>query len=191
VSATPEGLAAAAAAREDGHEGPGGPGRAGRGSAEEASEVVDGQIVVGVDGSEGSRRALRWALEEARCRRLSLVAVGVWESPYEYGFDEVPPPPGRERELAETARHRLEAALEEVGEEARAGVAIEARVVEGRPAKVFCELSDEASLLVLGARGHGGFAGLLLGSVSTECAHHSRCPVVIVPRSKGPDGAER
>lgn len=152
---------------------------------------MNGKIVVGVDGSEGSRRALRWALDEARCRRLPLLALGVWESPYEDGFDEVPPPPGRERELAETARRRLEAALEEVGEEARAGVALEARVVEGRPAKVFCELSDEATLLVLGARGHGGFAGLLLGSVSTECAHHSRCPVVIVPKATGRGGTER
>jgi len=59
-------------------------------------------------------------------------------------------------------------------------VEIERRVVEGRPAAVLVDESQGADLLVVGSRGHGGFAGLLLGSVSQQCAHHAACPVVIV-----------
>ena len=57
---------------------------------------------------------------------------------------------------------------------------IERRVVEGAPATVLVDESRQADLLVVGSRGHGGFAGLLLGSVSQQCAHHAACPVVIV-----------
>jgi len=64
-------------------------------------------------------------------------------------------------------------------------VEIERRVVEGRPAAVLVNESQGADLLVVGSRGHGGFAGLLLGSVSQQCAHHAACPVVIVHR--GPE----
>jgi nucleotide-binding universal stress UspA family protein len=74
------------------------------------------------------------------------------------------------------------------------GVEIECRAVEGGAPEVLIAAADEADLLVVGSRGHGGFAGLLLGSVSQQCAHHARCPVVIVhaptPAATRPDPAE-
>ena len=68
------------------------------------------------------------------------------------------------------------------------GVEIERRVVEGAPGAVLVEESRGADLLVVGSRGHGGFAGLLLGSVSQQCAHHAECPVVIVRAPSGRAG---
>jgi nucleotide-binding universal stress UspA family protein len=137
-----------------------------------------GRILVGVDGSIGSRTALRWAIEEATARGAVLDAVIVWESPYDfakfyYSVDH--------KEIAERARERL---LETIAEVAGPHPAVEVRpvVLEGDPAQLLCAWSDDADLIVVGSRGRGDFAGMLLGSVSTKCAHHSRCPVVIVPK---------
>ncbi len=142
-----------------------------------------GRIVVGVDGSEGARRALGWAVAEAAARKAVLQPVMAWQSPYDYG--EMRYVPVDENRLAEGAGKRLEQALAEAG----AGDRIDPLVVRGDPAQVLCERSDGADLLVVGSRGHGGFAGLLLGSVSAKCAHHSRCPLVIV--RDGKPGQER
>ncbi len=136
-----------------------------------------GRIVVGFDGSEGSRQALAWAVAEAAARKAVLQPVMIWQSPSDYG--EMPYGLVAKDQLAEQAGKRLEQALAEVtGEDrvARAGPL----VLRGDPAQVLCEQSANADVLVVGSRGHGGFAGLLLGSVSTKCAHHSRCPLVIV-----------
>jgi nucleotide-binding universal stress UspA family protein len=141
-----------------------------------------GRVICGVDGSEGSVRALGFALEEARLRGWSLTVVSIWESPYLYGYKETPPPAVSDAALADAARKHLDMALEETEASSYADVNLEARTAQGSPSELLCEMSADADLLVLGARGHGGFAGLLLGSVSTQCAHHSRCPVVIVPR---------
>ncbi len=139
-----------------------------------------GRILVGVDGSEGSRRALLWAVDEAATHKATLQALLVWQSPCDFG--EGLYVPVDEDKLAEGAMQRLEESIAEVTQEAP-GVQIDCLVVEGDPAKTLCARSAEADLLVVGSRGHGGFAGLVLGSVSTKCAHHSRCPVVIVPRA--------
>ncbi len=136
-----------------------------------------GRIVVGVDGSQGSSRALAWAAAEAAAREAVLEPVIVWQSPYDYG--ELRYVPVDEDELADRARKRLDEALAEVGGEASVTVT-GPLVVRGDAAQVLCERSAGADLLVVGSRGHGGFAGLMLGSVSTKCAHHSRCPLVIV-----------
>jgi nucleotide-binding universal stress UspA family protein len=136
-----------------------------------------GRIVAGVDGSQGSRRALGWAAAEAAAREAVLQPVIVWQSPYDYG--ELRYVPVDEDQLAEEARKRLEAALAEVAGKASAAAA-DPLVAHGDPAQVLCERSAGADLLVVGSRGHGGFAGLMLGSVSAGCAHHSRCPLVIV-----------
>jgi nucleotide-binding universal stress UspA family protein len=151
-----------------------------------------GRIVVGVDGSPGSLAALRFALGQARRSGSVVVAVHAWALPLSEAAPgpfllELPGPGGRPLdeivdELARGARARLEAALRQVEAEAE-GIEVEARVVEGPSARVLIEASEGADLLVVGSRGHGGFAGLLLGSVSQQCAHHARCPVVIVPSS--------
>jgi nucleotide-binding universal stress UspA family protein len=145
----------------------------------------NGVIVVGVDSSDGAKAALRFALDEARLRHASLRAVHAWQlgyigaaglgNPYTT-FD---PDLNDVRAAAETS---LDAVLDEVASNGN-GVVVERRVVEGTPATVLVDESREADLLVVGSRGHGGFAGLLLGSVSQQCAHHAACPVVIVRAS--------
>jgi nucleotide-binding universal stress UspA family protein len=142
-----------------------------------------GRIVVGVDGSQGSRRALGWAAAEAVAREAVLQAVIVWPSPSGHGVPRRAPDNGDH--LAEGPRERLEQLLADMPVRVPA---TEPLVVCGDPARVLCERSADADLLVVGARGHGGFAGLALGSVSTTCAHHSRCPLVIV--RDGADGHE-
>lgn len=140
-------------------------------------------IVVGVDNSAGAKKALRFAVEEARLRDTKLRAVHSWH----YGniggsglqADPVPVGAGLgdARDAAEAA---LDATLREVIGDTPGGVRIERRVVEGRPAQVLIDESRQSELLVVGSRGLGGFRGLLLGSVSQQCAQHAACPVVVV-----------
>jgi nucleotide-binding universal stress UspA family protein len=141
-----------------------------------------GEIVVGVDHSAGAREALRFALTEARLRGASLRAIHTWQLPYSgagFGFTESAYRTDELSELRSAAEAALDATIEEaipdVGE-----VEIDRRVIEGVPAGVLVEQSRGAELLVVGSRGLGGFRGLLLGSVSQQCAHHAACPVVIV-----------
>jgi nucleotide-binding universal stress UspA family protein len=143
-------------------------------------------IVVGVDHSESAKAALRFAFEEAQMRQAPLRPVHAWQ----FGYIGAP---GIESSIpvlgAEPSEHHAaaDAALDATVRETipdPGGVTIERRVVEGAAAAVLVEESREADLLVVGSRGHGGFAQLLLGSVSQQCAHHAECPVVIVrPRS--------
>ena len=145
-----------------------------------------GVIVVGVDHSDGAKAALRFALEEARLRQATLRVVHAWQFGYigaTQGLEGALPAMGGE---LEDFRQAAAAALEETLREVRAeteGVAIERRVDQGAPAAVLVEESRDADLLVVGSRGHGGFAQLLLGSVSQQCAQHAFCPVVIVRRT--------
>jgi nucleotide-binding universal stress UspA family protein len=139
-------------------------------------------IVVGVDHSAGAWEALRFALTEARLRGAKLRAIHTWQPPYSgagFGFTEGAYRAEELSELKSAAEAALDASIEEaipdVGE-----VEIERRVIEGVPAAVLVEQSRGAELLVVGSRGLGGFRGLLLGSVSQQCAHHAACPVVIV-----------
>ena len=151
------------------------------GLAEKGDEVV---IVVGVDHSEGAKAALRFALEEATLRGATLRVVHAWQ----YGFigasgveGALPALGGDIKELREAAAATLEETLRESIPDTDE-VEIERRLVEGRPAAVLVDESRGADLLVVGSRGHGGFTGLLLGSVGQQCAHHAACPVVIVHR---------
>lgn len=141
------------------------------------------KIIVGIDGSPASKAALRWALEEAELRRLPLMAIYAYEYPLVSTTSQA-------LHLIETdfAEYRaageriLDEALEEVA--SNASVQPERIVMEGPPAAALIEAAGEDDLLVVGSRGHGGFAGLLLGSVSEQCARHARSPVVIVrPKS--------
>ena len=138
------------------------------------------EIVVGVDGSPASKAALSWALAEARLRGATLRAVHAWTVATPFAIDA---PPVLLPSLMEAAEKEAEQVLAEAvpevaGEDPR--VVIERSVVEGPAAQRLLEAAAGADLLVLGSRGHGGFHGLLLGSVSQQCAHHAPCPVVIV-----------
>jgi nucleotide-binding universal stress UspA family protein len=134
-------------------------------------------VVVGVDASDEARRALRWAIEEAGLRGVPLDAVHV-----------VPPrdTPSYRRPLPMPSRDDVELAGLELLDEQLAdldltGVSVSRTVRSGRtPAEVLCEIARDAELLVVGARGRGGFAGLLLGSVSHQVVAHAPCPVVVV-----------
>ena len=139
------------------------------------------RIVVGIDGSAESKDTLRWAVAEAKLRGAALRVVHAWAPPYIAagpGLD-----PALDTQMIEDVRRKAEELVERelsaLGDEA-AGVDIERAVVDGAPARTLIEAAEGSDLLVVGSRGHGGFAGLLLGSVSQQCAHHAPCPVVIV-----------
>jgi nucleotide-binding universal stress UspA family protein len=147
--------------------------------ADVAEPVARGRIVVAVDGSEAARRALRWALEEARLRRASLDVVHAWQAPYivPSPFMGVPPDPGV---IEKEARSLLERIVD--AEDTRRQPAPVARIlVQDGAARAVLDSARGADLVVLGSRGLGGFSGLLLGSVSHHVAHHAPCPVVVVP----------
>ena len=129
------------------------------------------QIVVGVDGSPGANKALRWAIEEARLRHSTVEAVRAWTSG-EFGTD------------AEKAQFGLKSLEEEIAEVmgGQTDVPITATVDEGQAGKVLVEHAKGADMLVVGSRGHGGFTGLLLGSVSQQVTTHTGTPVVVVVR---------
>lgn len=135
-----------------------------------------GKVVAAVDGSDGSRAALRWAAREAAAHGAHLVAVEAWEfSPLIFAADV----PVQVDELRATVeRHLHEVVVDELGEEPV--VPVEERVVEDAPVPALLGLVDPHDVVVIGSRGHGGFRGLLLGSVSQQVAHHAPCPVVIV-----------
>ena len=137
------------------------------------------RIVVGVDDSPQAAAALRWALEEARLHHASLAVVHAWLFPVAGDV------PGAavdtlatdlERGAGELLDRVVDAA---VG--ADAGVKLERRVLEGAAGAALVAAAADADLLVVGSRGRGGFAGLLLGSVAQRCLHHAPCPVVVVP----------
>lgn len=156
------------------------------------------KIVVGVDGSEGAIVALKWATAEARLRGASLAVVHAWTVPLVLSSPSAAEPFGvpEPARSVDDVRARLRQEGEKVVEASlqavdAAGVAVDREVVEGKAASVLLEATEEAELLVVGSRGLGGFAGLLLGSVSQQCAHHARCPVVIVRAHAPGDGQGR
>ncbi len=141
---------------------------------------MSGVLVVGVDGSEGSVRALRFALREAALRGAVVRAVSVWHVPAAlyaepFGFASY-----ARRDYEQAARGRLRSAIERALS-AAPGVPIESVVREGDAAEVLQEEALRADVLVVGARGLGGFRGLLLGSVSRRCVERAGCALVVVP----------
>jgi nucleotide-binding universal stress UspA family protein len=141
-----------------------------------------GAIVVGVDGSDRSRNALRWAVDEAKLRRDKVLAVHAWEPPV-VGAVDIPPAPDPQvylPELIAQVQEEAEALVERITAEfANEGVEVEPLAIEGAAASVLVEVAEDADLLVVGSRGRGGLAGLLLGSISQQVAQHAPCPVVI------------
>ncbi len=139
----------------------------------------DGQarIVVGVDGSESSKEALRYAARQASFTGAQVEAVIAWQYPVFYG-GWAPAYPD-DFDLDDIAQQALTEALDEVFGPDRPAW-LRARVVEGHAAEVLVEASAGADLLVVGNRGYGGFADVLLGSVSTYCVHHAHCTVTVI-----------
>ncbi|TDD46943.1 universal stress protein [Nonomuraea terrae] len=138
-------------------------------------------IIVGVDGSVTARAAVEWAAHDAFRMRLPLRIVhAVDRTPYQ--ISKYPDRP--DALLIEGARTLREA--EALVHERRPTVEVTTRQVEGTPAAVLQEQAKEATELVIGSRGLGGFAGALLGSVSAHVAGHARCPVVVVPGGHRP-----
>jgi nucleotide-binding universal stress UspA family protein len=145
-------------------------------------------IVVGVDGSEQSKHALRWALDEARRRAAALHVVHGW-----WAYPTLAPGSPIAAADWESLRGRADSLVHEfvagtIGEPS--DVEIDAVAVHGSAAAALVEAANGAELLVVGSRGLGGFTSLLLGSVGRQCAQHAPCPVVLVRGDSGdvPDG---
>ncbi len=140
---------------------------------------MGGRIVVGIDGSDGSRAALHWALDETRRRGSRLDVVLAWQTPYlgeVSGLVLV--------SMTEEAEQRARNLLADVADgivAAHPDLHIVPLLAEGRAAPALLDAAAGADLLVVGSRGRGGFKSLLLGSVSSACVHHAPCPVAVVP----------
>ena len=137
-------------------------------------------IVVGIDGSACARDALRFAVREARLRGDQLRVVWTWQMPINIYAAGGLMPVLDDGTAERLARRELDEALDDPG------VVVELLVEEGSAARVLIRESENAELLVVGSRGHGGFVGLLLGSVGQQCAAHARCPVAIVHPTAAP-----
>lgn len=139
------------------------------------SQSGGGRIVVGIDGSPPSLAALSWAARQAELTGARLEVLMCWEWPSSYGWAAPVPddfdPEGDIRRTLENALTPLRTA--------HPGIALDGRVVEGHPAPILVEASKGADLLVVGNRGHGGFVGMVIGSVSEHCALHAHCPVLV------------
>jgi nucleotide-binding universal stress UspA family protein len=140
-----------------------------------------GRIVVGVDGSPPSLQALRWGAHLAAAFGVGLDAVSSWDFPAASGWGAVP----SDWDPADDMRKVLDDTVREVfGDQPPAGM--RRLVREGGAARVLLEASQGAIMLVVGSRGHGGFAGLLLGSVSANVAEHASCPVLVIHGDQAP-----
>jgi nucleotide-binding universal stress UspA family protein len=140
-------------------------------------------VVVGVDGSEGCQHAVEWAAREAERRKSPLRVVSVPAMPPR--MHEEAGPPTVATSLTEHAERAIETANTKAKEIAP-GLVIENELIHGAPATALANAGADALMLVVGARGIGGFAALLLGSVSRYVAMHAACPVVVV-RTETPD----
>lgn len=150
-------------------------------------------LVVGVDGSAGAAEALRWAVAEARLRKARLRIVHAWTYGYAGmplgtfgalgGFDSYEALGINAVDLQQAAEDLLDRTVGDVSGEVE-DVDVERHVVEGGAAQVLIGVVADADLLVVGSRGHGGFVGLMLGSVSQQCVSHAPCPVVVVHSRK-------
>jgi nucleotide-binding universal stress UspA family protein len=139
------------------------------------------RIVAGVDGSPSSLSALRWAITQARLTGASVDAVIAWHYPVAVGgFGYAPVGVLQDgADFEEIAKKVLADAISSVPD-TDGDVTVRPAVIEGNPAQVLLETAAGADLLVVGSRGHGGFAEALLGSVSQHCVHHAPCPVVVI-----------
>jgi nucleotide-binding universal stress UspA family protein len=140
------------------------------------------RVVVGVDGSEGSRRALRWALDEASLRGATLEVIHAYE-PANLAALEGATSSVRAEEIVSGANEAAQALVDDMVQGIDRVETVGRAIQSDSPAKTLVEHSKDADMLVVSSRGLGSFKSLILGSVSQQCAHYAECPVVII-RSK-------
>ena len=140
-------------------------------------------IVVGVDGSDHSHRALIWAMRQAAQQQVPLTVLAVRPDPVRpvtgvyWGVHAYP----EDAHNPEVVRKAIQAIVEQVGNEiGETAPQATVNIVTGDPAEELVKASRDAGMIVVGSRGSGGFASLLMGSVSSKVAHHAACPVVVV-----------
>ena len=137
--------------------------------------------MVGVDGSPSSKDALRWAARQADATGAVIEVVTTWEWPTSFGW--VPPYPDDYNPEVDATKALEQTIAEVLGPDPR--VSVRTTVTEGHPAPVLIDRSRGADLLEVGSRGHGEFAGMLLGSVSEHCVTNAHCPVVVLRPRRG------
>jgi len=137
------------------------------------------RVVVGVDGSDQSMAALRWALAEGAARKAVVQVVHAWTAPMIYG--PVSGVSGSDVGVIEGGARRMVDDMVDRAVEGASPVDVERTAVPGGPASSLVDAADDADLVVVGRRGLGGFGRLLLGSVSEHVARHAGCPVVVIP----------
>lgn len=139
-------------------------------------------IVVGIDGSHNASRALDWAMAEAAIRKAPLTVLAVHSVPASSWTGKpflLPGDENRAGEVREAAESAVAAATAKLGDTGPESVTVIA--INGFPAQEIINASKDADLVAVGARGGGGFAALMLGSVTSQVVHHAACPVVVVP----------
>jgi len=132
------------------------------------------RIVVGVDGSPESVQALQWAQTLAIALEATITAVTAWHFDTSFG----PYSPSEWNPDADAQNILKDALTQAFGDQLPPG--LKGQTFQGRPAQVLIDEGKSARMLIVGSRGHGGFAGMLLGSVSSACAEHASCPVLVV-----------
>ena len=140
------------------------------------SEITDSRprVVVGVDGSDPSKLALRWAARIAAAEDAHVDAVMAWQMPT-LAYASLGPIVDMQHAMEEALKHAVDDVF---GEQRPNGMQL--RTIQGGGAAVLLDASRDALMVVVGSRGRGGFAGLLLGSVSAKVAEHAECTVLIV-----------
>ena len=140
------------------------------------------RIIVGVDGSQGSKTALKWAMQQAGLTGATVEAIATWQDPAQYGTAYGWTSAAFEGDTYATAITKsLDDTIAEVTAQLPHPVTVLPQVIQGHAVEALLHAAADAELLVVGSRGHGTFAGIVLGSVSQHCVQHAPCPVVVVP----------
>jgi nucleotide-binding universal stress UspA family protein len=139
-------------------------------------------IIVGIDGSDHSRRALEWAVNEAAVRHAPLTVLTVSQAVAGFGGGPVEYPGDSDRasQAREAAQKQTDSIIESAGTESRPS-SVSVQAVTGFPVEELIRASASADMIVVSSRGAGGFKRLRVGSVANQLTHHAHCPVVVIP----------
>lgn len=132
-------------------------------------------VVVGIDGSEESQRALSWAADYVERNHGVAHAISVWHQPVQFGYRL----PTSDSELEDRAKTSLDKTVEAVHAEFP-NAQVKTKLIRGHVIDELVGISHQADLMVVGNKGHGAFTGMMVGSVALKLVHHARCPVLVV-----------